>query len=134
MGELEGVRGTLEDRVQALEIARPEALDQSPSADTIAETYCDFPFVVEKLKESDNGYALKDLLACYIAATDLPQGKDDPHSGHMEIMLFDQTLPVPWSENAKKDTRRTNGVDHADRRVSSMLPEAVSSRTGGSSS
>ena len=121
--ELEGVRGTLEERVQTLEIARTEALNQSLSADTVAETYCDFPFVVEKLKESDNRYALKDLLACYIAAIDLTQDKDDPQSGHMEITLFDKELPVPGAASAKKDTRRTDGVDHMDRRVSSKLPE-----------
>jgi len=120
--ELEEVRGTLEDRVQSLEIARAEALNQSLSADAVTETYCDFPFVVEKLKEAGNAHALKDLLACYIAAIDLTQDKEDPQSGHMEITLFDQELPIPWSESAKKDTRRTNGVDHVDRRVSSKLP------------
>lgn len=123
IAELEAVRCNLEEQVQTLETARTVALNQSLSADTIAETYCDFPFVVEKLKEADNTYALKDLLACYIAAIDLTQDKKDPQSGHMEITLFDQELPIPWSEGAKKDTRRTDGVDHTDRRVSSKLPD-----------
>ena len=126
--ELEQVRETLEARVQTLNIARKEALNQSLSADVISETYCDFPFVVEKLKEAGNLYALKDILACYIAAIDLTQDKDDPQSGHMEITLFDQELPIPWSESAKKDTRGTNGVDHMDRRVSSKLPRLDSNQ------
>lgn len=122
ISELEAVRSNLEEQVQALETARTEALNQSLSADSISEAYCDFPFVVEKLKEADNAYALKDLLACYIAAIDLTQDEDDPQSGHMEITLFDQELPIPGAASAKKDTRGANGVDHLDRRVSSKLP------------
>ena len=94
---MEQVRETLEDRVQTLELARTEALNQSLSADVISETYCDFPFVVEKLKEAGNLYALKDILACYIAAIDLFQDENEPQSGQMEITLFDQELPIPWT-------------------------------------
>lgn len=120
--ELEKVRLTLEDQIQTLEMARNEALNQSLSSDVIANTFCDFPFVVEKLKEAGNLHALKDILACYIAAIDLYQDDEDPQSGHMEITLFEEELPIPWSQSAKKDTRRANGVDHVDRRVSSKLP------------
>ena len=46
--ELEKVRLTLEDQIQTLEMARDEALNQSLSSEVIANTFCDFPFVVQK--------------------------------------------------------------------------------------
>ena len=69
-----------------------------------------------------NLYVLKDILACYIAAIDLFQDEKEPQSGQMEITLFDQELPIPWTKSAKENTRGPNGDDHVDRRVSSKLP------------
>lgn len=121
--ELEQVRDRLEDRIQSLEIARSDAMNQSLSADVIASTYCDFPFVVEKLRAAGNENSLKDVLACYIASIDLFQDEKDPQSGNMDIMVFEEELPIPWSKSVNENTLRPKGVNHLDRRVSSKLPD-----------
>eukprot|EP00456_Euglypha_rotunda_P084106 TRINITY_DN841_c1_g1_i16.p1 TRINITY_DN841_c1_g1~~TRINITY_DN841_c1_g1_i16.p1 ORF type:complete len:248 (+),score=48.04 TRINITY_DN841_c1_g1_i16:144-887(+) len=110
--ELEQVRDRLEDRIQSLEIARSDAMNKSLSADVIASTYCDFPFVVEKLRAAGNENSLKDVLACYIASIDLFQDEKDPQSGNMDIMVFEEELPIPWSKSVNENTLRPKGVNH----------------------
>lgn len=100
---LEQDRTALEDRISRLEMERTSKEQETLSAEVVAETYCDFPFIVNRLREDDNLHGVKDLLACYIAAIDVHQEADDPSSGHMNIMLFEQELPG-WKPLAQEKT------------------------------
>ncbi|MFO0872201.1 MAG: recombinase family protein [Pirellulales bacterium] len=93
MEALEQDRTALEERINRLELERSSKEQETLSSDVIAETYCDFPFIVSRLREDGNLHGLKDLLACYIAAIDIHQEAEDPSSGHMNIMLFEEELP-----------------------------------------
>ncbi len=57
------------------------------------ETYCDFPLIVDKLKEQGRLHDLKEILSNYIESIDVHQEEDDPSSGHMKIMLFETEIP-----------------------------------------
>ena len=93
MEALEQDRTALEERINRLELERSSKEQETLSSDVIAETYCDFPFIVSRLREDGNLHGLKDLLACYIAAIDIHQKEEEPSSGHMNIMLFEEELP-----------------------------------------
>ena len=93
MEALEQDRTALEERINRLELERSSKEQETLSSDVIAETYCDFPFIVSRLRQDGNLHGLKDLLACYIAAIDIHQQEEDPSSGHMNIMLFEEELP-----------------------------------------
>lgn len=100
---LEHDRSALEERANRLEQERVSKEQETLSADVIAETYCDFPFIVSRLREEGNLHGLRDLLACYIAAIDVHQEETDPSSGHMNIMLFEEELPG-WKPLAQEKT------------------------------
>ncbi|MES2793567.1 MAG: recombinase family protein [Planctomycetota bacterium] len=100
---LEQDRTALENRVGRLELERTSKEQETLSAEVVTETYCDFPFIVSKLREEGNLHGLKDLLACYVAAIDIHQAENDPSSGHMNIMLFEEELSG-WKPLAHEKT------------------------------
>ena len=100
---LEAERSKLENRIDRLEIERADKQKETMSSEVVEETYCDFPFIVEKLKEQGKLHDLKEILANYIAAIDVHQEEDDPSSGHMNIMLFETEIPG-WELSEHKKT------------------------------
>ena len=97
------IESKLEGRIGQLEIECADKEKETLSSEVIAETYCDFPFIVEKLKEQGKLHDLKGILANYIAAIDVHQEEDDPSSGHMNIMLFETEIPG-WELSEHKKT------------------------------
>ena len=93
MSELELAKGKLLNRIQRLKIERADKKKQTLSAAVVAETYCDFPLIVEKLKGQGKLHDLNEILGNYIEAIDVHQEDDDPSSGQMKIMLFETELP-----------------------------------------
>ena len=93
LGELELAKEKLQQRIERLEIARTDKKKETLSSEVVAETYCDFPFIVEKLKEQGKLHDLKEILSNYIEVIDIFQEEDDSTSGHMKIMLFETEIP-----------------------------------------
>ena len=119
---LEQDKTAVEERIQRLEMKRSDREKQSLSTEVVAEAYCDFPFVVERLRESGNLHGLRDLLRCYIAAIDVHQDANDPSSGHMEIMLFEEEIPG-WEASAHQKTLAEQPLDGWNCERVSQLPE-----------
>ena len=107
---LEQDKAAVEERINRLELERADREKQSLSTEVVAETYCDFPFIVNRLKETGDLHGLRDLLRCYIAAIDVHQEEDDPSSGHMEIMLFEEEIPG-WEATAHQKTLADRPLD-----------------------
>ena len=93
LGELELAKEKLQQRIERLEIARTDKKKETLSSEVVAETYCNFPFIVEKLKEQGKLHDLKEILSNYIEVIDIFQEEDDSTSGHMKIMLFETEIP-----------------------------------------
>ena len=87
MSELELAKGKLLNRIQRLKIERADKRKQTLSAAVVAETYCDFSLIVEKLKGQGKLHDLKEILRNYIEAIDVHQEDDDPSSGHMLSLI-----------------------------------------------
>ena len=103
IGELDAAKENLQRRIERLELEREDKNKEVLSGDVVAETYCDFPFIVEKLKDQGKLHDLKEILSNYIEVIDVHQDEDDPSSGHMKIMMFETEIPgsnltVPLAE------------------------------------
>lgn len=136
MEALEQDRTALEERINRLELERTSKEQETLSTDVIAETYCDFPFIVSRLRQEGNLHGLKDLLACYIAAIDIHQEEEDPSSGHMNIMLFEEELPgwkphLTQLNGAQEKTLTFQPLTGWNCERVERLPETVAARTGG---
>lgn len=83
----------LEERINRMELERSSKEQATLSSDVIAETYCDFPFIVSRLRQAGHLHGLKDLLSCDLAAIDIHQQEKDPSNGHTNIMLHEQERP-----------------------------------------
>lgn len=124
---LEAERTKLEGRIDRLEIERADREKETLSSEVVAETYCDFPFIVDKLKAQGKLHDLKEILANYIVAIDVHQEEDDPSSGHMNIMLFETEIPG-WELAEHKKTLISSVLTTGNCERMSKLPRLDSNQ------
>lgn len=121
---LEQDKAAVEERINRLELERADREKQSLSTEVVAETYCDFPFIFNRLKETGDLHGLRDLLRCYIAAIDVHQEEDGPCSAHMEIMLFEEETPG-WEATAHQKNARRSAVSRLELRACESAPRVI---------
>ena len=118
---LEKDKAAVEERINRLELERADREKKSLSAEVAAASYCDSPFIVNRRREKRDLHGLRELLSCYIAAIDVHQQEDDPSSGHMEIMLFEEEIPG-WEATAHQKTLAEQPLDGRNSERMNQLP------------
>jgi site-specific DNA recombinase len=90
--ELETDRTSVEQELTSVrgetEFIRQNAL----SMELTAATYRDFPAMLDRLTEAEEWRGIKDLIARYVEVLDWHQDTEDPTTGSVDIMLFEEAL------------------------------------------
>ena len=105
---LEAEKAGAEDQLQTLVLERDQVIQQTLSAELMAESYRNFPEILAALRGAENWQAIKELMACHIEAIDWHQDPADAKKGRMEIMLFEQAEPGELGAN-KQPAGTING-------------------------
>jgi hypothetical protein len=94
LGELEAQRAGLEAELARVGHEAEQARQRALSVDVLAESYQDFPAMLDQLRAAGDWQALKDLMGRYVEVLDWQQDSEDPTAGRVDIMLFEQALPA----------------------------------------
>jgi site-specific DNA recombinase len=94
LAELEGERAGLEESLARARHEAGQVERRVLSARALAESYRDFPEMLDRLQEAGDWQAVKDLVARYVEVLDWHQDEGDPAAGRVDVMLFEQALPA----------------------------------------
>ena len=83
----------------------------------MAETYRDFPDMLQRLREAGDWEAIKELVACYVEVIEWHQDPDDPTTGRVDIMLFEQAEPMPVGAKEHPNAVHGNGASGCNGRL-----------------
>lgn len=88
--------------------ARVRLRQESLSLELIAETYKDFPAILDRFKAAGKWQEIKELVARYVSAIDWHQDADDPSAGTIEIMWFEQAEQLEAGKREHPDHQAVN--------------------------
>ena len=91
--ELEDEQRSMEEEMAKIGREAGHIRQHALSTEIMVETYRDFPAILDRLIEADQWQAIKDLLNRFIEVIDWHQDAEDPTTGTVEIMLFEQACP-----------------------------------------
>jgi len=94
LAELDTERASMEEELACLQLDMDKVRQHTLSVEVIAETYRDFPAMLDKLKEAEEWFTIRDLIGRYVEVIDWHQDANDPTTGTVEIMLFEQVQPA----------------------------------------
>jgi len=117
LAELEKDRAAIEAELERLDFERDQVIQHSLSVEVMAQSYRDFPAMLERLKEAEDWAAIKDLVACYVEVLDWHQDPNDPTTGRVDIMLFEPASPLPVGANENPDAVYGNGASGCNGRL-----------------
>lgn len=103
LAELEEEAQGLDEYLAGVKVERNRLRQESLSLELIAETYKDFPAIMERFKAAGKWQEIKELIARYVSAIDWHQDTNDPSTGTIEIMLFEQAAPLHAGKCAHPD-------------------------------
>ena len=109
LGELESELKALDDYLAGVKLDRDHIKQESLSLELIAETYRDFPGIVDRFVAGGKWQEVKDLVARYVSAIDWHQDPDDPSAGTIEMMLFEQAAPAAVCATEHPEHHTVNG-------------------------
>lgn len=98
----------LDEYLAGLKLERDRLRQESLSLEVIAETYKDFPAILDRLKGAGRWQEIKELVARYVSAIDWHQDDSDPSAGTIEIMLFEQAEPLNVDKKEHPDHQPVN--------------------------
>ena len=119
---LESDKSAIEAELQRLDFEQDQVEQQTLSVEVMAENYRDFPAMLEQLKEAEDWEAIKELVACYVEVLDWHQNPDDPSTGHVDIMLFEQSEPLPVGAKEHPDAVHQSGASGCNGRLPERNP------------
>lgn len=94
MEGLEGLRKTPEDEIHRIAEERSLAEERLVSTSARMEGYRTFPDMLDYLIEAGERRSIKDMLAHYVDVTRWTQDPEDPSTGVVQILLFEQPGPL----------------------------------------
>lgn len=107
--ELEDEQRSMEDELryvqQEAEIIRKQVL----SSQVMAETYRGFPEMLDRLIQGEQWQVIKNMLTRYVEVIDWHMEPDDPSTGTVEIMLYQQ--PCEAGQSRKNETLDAQAVN-----------------------
>ncbi len=92
--QLETDAGGLDDYLAGIKLERNQLRQEALSKELIADTYRDFPAILERFKSAGMWQEIKELVTRYVNVIDWHQDEKDPSAGTIEIMLFEQAEPL----------------------------------------
>ncbi|MBL8794294.1 MAG: recombinase family protein [Planctomycetia bacterium] len=93
LGELEADQQSMQEELATVEMEIEKVRRHTLSVEVLAETYRDFPAMLDELLAAGDGYTVKALIARYVEVIDWHQDEEDASTGTVEIMLFEQAQP-----------------------------------------
>ena len=90
LAELEGESKDLLDQLATIMVERNQIIQESLSFQVMADTYRDFPTMLDAAIEAEDWYSVKDIVALHVEAIDWHQDAEDPATGTVQIMLFEE--------------------------------------------
>jgi site-specific DNA recombinase len=103
LGQLEGDRGSMEAELANLGREADHLRRHALSTEVMAESYRDFPAILDRLTEAGQWRSIKELLARYVEVIDWHQAAGDPTTGTMQLMLFEQPVNGGQGQNDTAD-------------------------------
>jgi DNA invertase Pin-like site-specific DNA recombinase len=88
--ELEAERTSIEEEATNVRLEMDRVRQHTLSVEVMAETFRDFPSMLDRLQAGGEWYAIRDLIARYVEVMDWHQDAEDPTAGTVEVMLFEQ--------------------------------------------
>ncbi|MHC4390776.1 MAG: hypothetical protein ACYS22_05580, partial [Planctomycetota bacterium] len=88
--ELEADRRSLDEELDRLRWESEKVRQHTLSVEVLAESYRDFPQVLDKLIAEGEHEAIKDMIGRYVEVLDWHQDPEDAATGTVDIMLFEQ--------------------------------------------
>ena len=105
LAELEGESRDLRDQLASIAAERNLIIQDSLSFEVMAATYQDFPSMVDSAIEAKEWHTVKEVIALHVEAIDWHQDPDDPTTGTVQIMLFEEAYAGYGGEvSAKKSS------------------------------
>ena len=90
--EMEAEERELEQELARIGAEREYIRQNTLSAELMAAAYRDVPAMIDRLTAAGEWHALRDLIARYVEVIDWQQDADDPTTGTVEIMLFEEGM------------------------------------------
>jgi len=106
---LESEVKALDDYLAGVKLDREHIKQETLSLELIAETYKDFPTILDRFVAAEKWQDVKDLVGNYVSAIDWHQDDGDASAGTIEIMLFEQVAPIADSAKEHPDHHAVNG-------------------------
>jgi len=117
LSELETDKATIETELERLDFEHDQVVQHTLSVEVMAANYRDFPTMLEKFKEAEDWEAIKELVACYVEVLDWHQDPEDATTGRVDIMLFEQSDPLPVGAKEHPDAINGNGASGCNGRL-----------------
>ncbi len=108
MIELEAQSKDLRDQLATIAAERNQIIQDSLSFEVMAETYRDFPAMLDAAIKAEDWYTVKEIIALHVEAINWQQAPGDPTSGRAEVMLFQEAFAA-YGINETADEPPING-------------------------
>jgi len=108
MIELEAQSKDLRDQLATIAAERNQIIQDSLSFEVMAETYRDFPAMLDAAINAEEWYTVKEIIALHVEAINWHQTSGDPTSGQAEVMLFQEAFAA-YGINETTDAPPING-------------------------
>ena len=92
--ELEVDKSNLEGEIERIGVEMHTIRQHALSAQIMAESYRDVPSMINTLFEAERWQELKGMISNYVEVIDWHQDREDPTTGRVDIMLFEQPEPI----------------------------------------
>lgn len=109
----------MEEERRTLILEMEKVRETALSAQVMAEVYRDFPAMLDELRAAGERHALKDLIGRFVEVLEWHQDPDDPSTGTVEIMLFEQGKPADGvcTKKHPEDTAGYRGASGCNERL-----------------